>query len=170
MDVDLSTDLGASADLLAPLLEGRADVVIGSRLAPGRRRSPAGATREVISRSYNILLRGLAGPRHLRRPVRLQGDPPRCRWRHCWTVVQDDGWFFDTELLYHARRSRLAIHEVPVRWVEDTDSRVQILATVREDLQGIHRLRRARRRPPSVARTASSLTAGLVAAPSRRTA
>ncbi len=167
MDVDLSTDLSALGDLLAPLLEGRADVTIGSRLAPGAEVT-RGLRREVISRSYNILLRaslglGISDAQCGFKAIRREVLTPLL------DLVQDDSWFFDTELLYHARRSRLAIHEVPVRWVEDTDSRVQILATVREDLQGIHRLRRARRRPPSVARAASPLTAAL-ARPSRRTA
>ncbi len=168
MDVDLSTDLSALGDLLTPLLEGRADVMIGSRLAPGAEVT-RGLRRELISRSYNILLRGSLG---------LGISDAQCGFKAIrrdvltplLDLVQDDAWFFDTELLYHARRSRLAIHEVPVRWVEDTDSRVQILTTMREDLQGIHRLRRARRRPPLVARAGSPLNAGLLSRPSRRTA
>ena len=57
--------------------------------------------------------------------------------------MQDESWFFDTELLYLAQRNKLAIHEVPVRWVDDPDSRVDIIATAREDLRGIRRLRAA---------------------------
>ncbi len=57
--------------------------------------------------------------------------------------VRDDQWFFDTELLYLAQRSKLSIHEVPVRWVEDPDSRVDIVATALEDLRGVARLRRS---------------------------
>jgi len=168
MDVDLSTDLSSLGDLLVPLLEGRADVVIGSRLAPGAEVT-RGLRREVISRSYNILLRTSLG---------LGISDAQCGFKAArrevlvplLDLVEDDSWFFDTELLYHARRSRLAIREVPVRWVEDTDSRVQILATAREDLRGIQRLRRARRRPPSAARAGSLLTPALAARPSRRTA
>lgn len=40
----------------------------------------------------------------------------------------DTGWFFDTELLVLAERTGLRIHEVPVDWVDDLDSRV-IIAT-----------------------------------------
>jgi putative flippase GtrA len=57
-------------------------------------------------------------------------------------LVEDDGWFFDTELLVLAERSGLRIHEVPVDWVDDTDSRVKIVSTVRQDLRGIVRLSR----------------------------
>ena len=56
--------------------------------------------------------------------------------------VEDDEWFFDTELLCLAQRAKLAIREVPVQWVEDSDSRVDILATALRDLRGVMRLRR----------------------------
>ena len=43
-------------------------------------------------------------------------------------LVEDTGWFFDTELLVLAERAGLRIHEVPVDWVDDPDSRVDIVA------------------------------------------
>ena len=55
-------------------------------------------------------------------------------------MVQDDGWFFDTELLVLAERAGLRIHEVPVDWVDDPDSRVDVWRTARDDLRGIARL------------------------------
>ncbi len=143
VDVDLSTDLSALPQLLAPLLAGTADVAIGTRLAPGARVTRS-RKRELISRAYNIVLRlalqvgfsdaqcGFkAGRRAVIQPL-LDG-------------VRDDGWFFDTELLYLAQRGRLSIHEVPVTWVEDRDSRVAIVRTALEDLRGVRRLRRAER-------------------------
>jgi glycosyltransferase involved in cell wall biosynthesis len=143
MDVDLSTDLSALGELVLPLLQGRGDLAIGSRLAPGAQVT-RGLERELISRCYNLLLHVLlgtgfsdaqcgfkAGRREVMQP--LLDD------------VQDEAWFFDTELLYLAQRRKLAIHEVPVRWVEDPDSRVEIVATAREDLRGILRLRSADR-------------------------
>src|SRR5664280_349969 len=56
-------------------------------------------------------------------------------------LVEDTGWFFDTELLVLAERSGLRIHEVPVDWVDDLDSRVHLLATAWGDLRGVLRLR-----------------------------
>jgi glycosyltransferase involved in cell wall biosynthesis len=152
MDVDLSTDLSALAELLEPLLEGRGDIAIGSRLAPGSEVT-RGLKRELISRSYNVLLRVLlnaafsdaqCGFKAGRREViqALLGD------------VEDDAWFFDTELLCLAQRAKLSIHEVPVRWVDDPDSRVDILATAREDLRGVMRLRTATRRTQAPQRPA----------------
>ena len=56
--------------------------------------------------------------------------------------MRDDAWFFDTELLVLAERMRLRIHEVPVDWVDDPDSRVAIVATAVANLRGVARLRR----------------------------
>jgi hypothetical protein len=55
-------------------------------------------------------------------------------------LTQDTGWFFDTELLVLAERAGLRIHEVPVDWVDDLDSRVDIVATAVADLRGMARL------------------------------
>jgi glycosyltransferase involved in cell wall biosynthesis len=150
MDVDLSTDLGALPGLLIPLLEERADVAIGSRLATGAQVT-RGIKRELISRSYNLLLRMSLG---------VGFSDAQCGFKAArreaaqalLAEVEDDGWFFDTELLYRAEQRGLEIHEVPVRWVDDPDSRVAILATVRADLEGIRRLRRDRERGETGAR------------------
>jgi glycosyltransferase involved in cell wall biosynthesis len=141
MDVDLSTELSALPSLLVPLLQGRADLAIGSRLASGAQVT-RGIKRELISRAYNIILRAGLG---------VGFSDAQCGFKaarrellaELLARVEDDSWFFDTELLYCAERCKLSIHEVPVRWVDDPDSRVDIFATAREDLRGIRRLRRA---------------------------
>jgi glycosyltransferase involved in cell wall biosynthesis len=140
MDVDLSTDLAALEDLLLPLLQARGDITIGSRLAPGARVT-RGMRRELISRAYNLLLHMLLG---------VGFSDAQCGFKAARREVidallddvEDESWFFDTELLYLAQRRKFAIREIPVRWIEDDDSRVDIIATAREDLQGIMRLRR----------------------------
>jgi putative flippase GtrA len=58
-------------------------------------------------------------------------------------LVEDSGWFFDTELLVLAERAGLRIAEVPVDWIDDPDSRVDIVATALADLRGVARLGRA---------------------------
>jgi hypothetical protein len=55
-------------------------------------------------------------------------------------LVRDEEWFFDTELLMLAQRRCMRIHEVPVDWVEDLDSRVAIVPTALADLRGVARL------------------------------
>ena len=58
-------------------------------------------------------------------------------------LVEDGGWFFDTELLVLAQRAGLRIHEVPVDWVDDADSRVDVVATAIADLKGVWRMGRS---------------------------
>ncbi len=137
MDVDLSTDLDALLPLVAPLLSGHSDVAIGSRLAAGAR-VVRGPKREVISRSYNLLLRatlhnGFSDAQCGFKAVR--GDVAHA----LLPLIEDDGWFFDTELLVLAEHNGLRIHEVPVDWVDDPDSRVDVASTARDDLKGIWR-------------------------------
>lgn len=57
-------------------------------------------------------------------------------------MVADTGWFFDTELLVLAEHVGMRIHEVPVDWVDDPDSRVDALPTAIADLKGVWRLTR----------------------------
>ncbi len=138
MDVDLSTDLRALLPLVAPLLSGHSDVAIGTRLASGAR-VVRGPKRELISRSYNVILRTALRARFSDaqcgfKAVRREALPGLL------DAVRDNGWFFDTELLVLAQRRGLRIHEVPVDWVDDPDSRVAIVKTAVDDLRGVARL------------------------------
>ena len=140
MDVDLSTDLSALMPLVAPLISGHSDVAIGSRLAASSR-VVRGPKREFVSRSYNLILRGVLGARFTDAQCgfkALRADVARQLLPH----VADTGWFFDTELLVIAERAGLRIHEVPVDWVDDPDSRVDLAGTAAADLRGIWRMRR----------------------------
>jgi glycosyltransferase involved in cell wall biosynthesis len=143
MDVDLSTDLRALLPLVAPLLSGHSDLAIGTRLARGARVS-RGPKREFISRSYNHLLHAA---------LHAHFSDAQCGFkaaradvvRDLLPEVRDDGWFFDTELLVLAERRGLRTHEVPVDWVDDPDSRVDIMKTALGDLRGVARLAAASR-------------------------
>jgi len=138
MDVDLSTSLSALVPLVAPLLSGHRDIAIGTRLARGSH-VVRGPKRELISRAYNLFLKlslrgrfsdAQCGFKALRREAAQQLLP----------LVQDDEWFFDTELLITAERLGLRMSEVPVDWVDDPDSRVKILHTAISDLRGVWRI------------------------------
>ena len=139
MDVDLSTDLNALLPLVAPLLSGHSDVAIGTRLARGAR-VIRGPKRELISRGYNLLLRTLMGARFSDAQCGFKAIR-RDQARALLPLTRDTGWFFDTELLVLAERAGLRIHEVPVDWIDDLDSRVDIIATALADLRGMARLR-----------------------------
>jgi putative flippase GtrA len=138
MDVDLSTGLEALLPLVAPLVSGHSDLAIGTRLASGSR-VVRGPKRELISRAYNRLL-------HL--ALRTRFSDAQCGFKAgrretiaaLLPEVDDEAWFFDTELLVLAEHRGLRIHEVPVDWVDDPDSRVAIVRTARDDLLGVLRL------------------------------
>ncbi len=138
MDVDLSTDLRALLPLVAPLLSGHSDVAIGTRLARSAR-VVRGPKRELISRTYNALL-------HM--TLRARFSDAQCGFKAVRAdllptllpEVKDESWFFDTELLVRAQRRGLRIHEVPVDWIDDPDSRVSIVRTAVDDLRGVARL------------------------------
>jgi glycosyltransferase involved in cell wall biosynthesis len=111
MDVDLSTDLAAVLPLVAPLVSGHSDVAIGTRLQRSSR-VVRGPKREFISRCYNMLLHSMLRAK-----------------------------FSDAQLLVLAERSGLRIHEVPVDWIDDADSRVDVVDTAMKDLRGVGRIR-----------------------------
>lgn len=141
MDVDLSTDLNALLPLVAPLVSRHSELAIGTRLDASSRvvRRPK---REIISRCYNLLLKTT---------LRAGFSDAQCGFKAMRTevarellpLVRDGEWFFDTELLVLAERAGLRIHEVPVDWIDDPDSRVDIVDTARKDLSGIWRLTKA---------------------------
>lgn len=141
MDVDLSTDLNALLPLIAPLISGHSDLAIGTRLAPAAR-VVRGPKREFISRCYNLILKASLQARFSDAQCGFKAIRTEVA-RELLPLVQDGEWFFDTELLVIAERAGLRIHEVPVDWIDDPDSRVDIIDTARKDLQGVWRVGRA---------------------------
>jgi hypothetical protein len=129
------------------LLSRHSEVAIGTRLAPGSRVT-RGHKREFISRSYNRLLRTA---------LRAEFSDAQCGFKavradvipELLSVVVDNGWFFDTELLITAQRRGMRIHEVPVDWIDDPDSRVDLLATALGNLRGIARFMSTRAPEPA---------------------
>ena len=139
MDVDLSTDLAALLPLARAVLEEGYDVASGSRMTRGSQITRS-LRRETTSRGFIFLIKLLflsrlsdtqCGFKALARQA-AQELVPR---------VENEEWFFDTELLLLAEKGGYRIKEVPVRWVEDPDSRVAVLKTVVEDLRGLLRMR-----------------------------
>lgn len=137
-DVDLSTGLTGVLPLVAPLVSGHSDLAIGSRLSSASVVA-RGPKREIISRCYNLLLRIVFA-------VRFRDA--QCGFKAARTdvvkallpAVQDDAWFFDTELLLIAEFNGLRVHEVPVDWIDDPDSRVDVRSTAVADLRGVWRM------------------------------
>ncbi|MCU1361988.1 MAG: glycosyltransferase, partial [Ilumatobacteraceae bacterium] len=141
MDVDLSTGLDALLPLVAPLITGHSDLAIGSRLAPGATVA-RGPRREIISRTYNVILRVVFANRFRDAQCGFKAIRTDIA-RRLVPAVEDDGWFFDTELLLLAEHNGLRVHEVPVDWVDDPDSRVHVSRTAADDLRGVWRVGRS---------------------------
>jgi glycosyltransferase involved in cell wall biosynthesis len=139
MDVDLSTSLDCLLPLVAPLVSGHSLIAIGSRLAHGAKVKRQWK-REAISRCYNLMIKLVFGPvfsdaqcgfKAIRKDLLLQ----------LLGQIENNEWFFDSEMLLLAEHNKIRIHEVPVDWVEDLDTRVNIKRTVMEDLKGLTRMR-----------------------------
>jgi glycosyltransferase involved in cell wall biosynthesis len=138
-DVDLSTELAALPKLVKGILVDGYDLGTGSRLLPTSR-TVRSWKREIISRAYNVIVRlvlrtsfsdAQCGFKVLSRRV-VQDIVPE---------VEDQAWFFDTELLVLAEKRGYRLQDLAVEWIEDDDSRVKIVRTAWEDLKGVARLR-----------------------------
>jgi glycosyltransferase involved in cell wall biosynthesis len=141
-DVDLSTELEAFSRLFRAIIDESYDLAIGSRLAKTSQTTRS-FRRELISRAYNQILKSVlhvgfsdaqTGFKAITRDVADEVLP----------LVKDESWFLDTELLVLSERLGYRIADIPVRWVEDDDSRVKIVRTAWDDLKGVIRLRRAK--------------------------
>lgn len=161
MDVDLSAGLEAFPALIAGLAAGDYDVATGSRLLADSRVTRSWK-REVISRSYNLRVRGAFGTTFSDAQCGFKAITHQAA-RALLTLVEDTGWFLDTELLVLAEKRGYRVFDLPIRWVEDGDSRVRVFRTAIEDLKGLIRLKRrlarggydAHKLAPRAARTAA---------------
>lgn len=141
MDLDFSTDLKHLDEAFAALADG-VDVVNGSRLAAGARVRGRSLRRAITSRAFNMLLRtylrtsvtdGMCGFKFMTAEAAVEAMA---------NGAISDGWFFATEVLVAAESSGLRIHEIPVQWTDDPDSRVKIGKLSREYLREMRSLKR----------------------------
>ncbi len=139
MDIDLSTDLRFFPRLIDEIRKG-ADLAYGSRLKKGSRTTRS-FFREVLSRGYNLLVKLSLG---------VMINDTQCGFKAIKKDVyeklrpylHDNEWFFDTEMLVFADYEGFRLAEVPVRWVEDGDSKVDISDTIITYLRKLMKLRR----------------------------
>ncbi|MBI3976741.1 MAG: glycosyltransferase family 2 protein [Chloroflexi bacterium] len=141
MDVDLSTDLSALRPMIDALASGY-DVATGSRLMKGAQITRS-VRREIISRIYNLMVKALFFTRFSDAQCGFKGLTRRAV-RELIPLVQDQTWFFDSELLILAEKKGYRIFEVPIKWDDDPDSRVKIVRTAVDDIRGLLRVRFSR--------------------------
>ena len=139
MDLDLSTDIEIIPRFLDEIDNGY-DFVIGSRLIKGSKVIGRSLKREIISRSYSKIFRFF---------LSVNFYDAQCGFKFAKKEAvlkildncKDEGWFFDTEILYKAEKNNLSICELPVTWIDDPDTKVNIISTIIKDLMGLVRLR-----------------------------
>ena len=109
-----------------PALEAGAAIAIGSREAPGAERIGEPFKRHFVGRVFNLLVRWLVLPG-------IQDT--QCGFK-CFTAAAAEavfpkqtleGWSFDVEILVIARQLGLRVQEVPLTWVYDAGSRVNMM-------------------------------------------
>jgi glycosyltransferase involved in cell wall biosynthesis len=139
MDVDLSTEIEAFPALIRAIAEEGYDLATGSRLARGAR-TMRSFKREFISRCYNLIIKTIMWTKFSDAQCGFKAISRRA----CDVLVplvQNNEWFFDTELLILAEKKGYRIKDIPVRWIEDPDTRVKLAKTISEDMRGLWRLR-----------------------------
>jgi prepilin-type N-terminal cleavage/methylation domain-containing protein len=138
MDIDLATDLDDWPSLINPLIEGRADLVIGNRRHVGSR-----VSRRPARRFFSVIFHLLAGYALGVRALDLQcgfkaiGGNAALLLRDC----RENEWLFDAELIALAERSTLRVMEVPVRWTESQQSTVLPIRDAWRSLASLVRIR-----------------------------
>ena len=140
MDVDLSTKLVHLPELLHSIAHGGYHVATGSRLMRESKTSRS-FKREATSRIYNVLVKAVLFTKFSDAQCGFKAVS-RKAVEEIVPQIEDQSWFFDTELLVLAEKQGYAIKDIPVEWIEDDDSRVKIVKTAWEDIKGIARLRR----------------------------
>ena len=142
MDVDLSTGLEAFPALIGAIAEGGYELAAGSRLMAGSRVKRS-LKRRLLTRGYSLIIKTL---------FRTRFSDAQCGFkavradvaRVLIPLIEDNNWFFDTEMLILAEKAGYRVKDVPVAWVEDMDTRVNVPKTIGEDLRGLTRMRRRR--------------------------
>lgn len=159
-DADNKTPI-SEYDKFAPLLQHGADLVIGSRaMRDSRIERPQPWYRRIGSRGFAVFMHAAVG---LRGIVDTQcgfkffrGDVARDLFRH----QKIDGYMFDVEILYIARQRGYRVEQVPVRWRDDGDSRLNLVSgnikNVRDVLSIRWRHRQLRERASDLASGAIS--------------
>lgn len=140
MDVDLSTDLSALPVLINAIVNESYDISVGSRLMKGAQVKRC-LKREIISHLYNLFVKMVLFTRFSDAQCGFKAVSREVVTRIV-PRIEDQSWFFDTELLVLAEKQGYRIKDIPVVWNEDDDSRVKIVRTAWDDIRGVLRLRR----------------------------
>jgi glycosyltransferase involved in cell wall biosynthesis len=139
MDVDLSTDLKYLKPLTDTIEEGY-DISFGTRHQKDSKLERS-VKRDILSKGYNYLLKvflnfpyndAQCGFKAINKQVAKELVPG----------IENNEWFFDTELLIKGLHFGYRLKPIPVEWIEDKGSTVKIKKTVENYLRNIFRVRK----------------------------
>ena len=139
MDVDLSTGLEAFPLLISAIAEEGYALAVGSRLLP-QSQVKRSLGRRVLTRSYKLIIKAMLWTRFSDAQCGFKAARADVA-RLLIPLIEDNNWFFDTEMLILAEKAGYRVKDVPVVWVEDFDTRVNVPKTIAEDLLGLGRMR-----------------------------
>jgi glycosyltransferase involved in cell wall biosynthesis len=139
MDLDLSTDLIHLPNILKKLQEGY-DIAVGSRLARGAKVEGRTWLRELTSRTLNFIFIQLF--------FHTNFTDAQCGFKgvtknvvkNLLPKIEDNGWFFDGEMLIVGEKSGYKIYDEPVHWVDNPGSTVRLISTIWGDILSMKRL------------------------------
>jgi uncharacterized protein (TIRG00374 family) len=128
LDTDLATDMRHLEELIESVRTGDADIATGSRWIPGHE-ADRPMNRSIPSRGFNVLARLV-----LRSTLRDHQCGFKAFDREALLAiledVEDDHWFWDTEVLVRAQRAGHDVQEFPVEWTPKDDTSVDLIRDV----------------------------------------
>ncbi|ELZ27252.1 hypothetical protein C474_17939 [Halogeometricum pallidum JCM 14848] len=127
-DTDLATDMDHLEELVERVRSGRYDVATGSRWMPGRV-ADRPAKRGVPSRAFNLLVRLFLGSSLRDHQCGFKAFS-REVFEDLRSQVEDNHWFWDTEMLVRAQRAGYRVDEFPVQWTPKGDTKVDLVRDV----------------------------------------
>lgn len=134
-DIDLATDINALKGLFTSIINGNANISVGSRYIEGAQTKRT-IDRLIYSKVYIFLVR-------LFFPTKIKDF--QCGFKaidkktalEILPLVKDKEWFFDTELLLIAEKNGFKIKEVPVQWQENPDTKVNFIKTIYDYIRNL---------------------------------
>ncbi|MCD2198507.1 flippase-like domain-containing protein [Halobacterium sp. KA-4] len=127
-DTDLATDMRHLEELIESVRSGDADVATGSRWIPGEQ-ADRPAKRGIPSRGFNLAVRTLLGSDLRDHQCGFKAFS-REAFESLVDEVEDEHWFWDTEMLVRAQRRGFTVAEFPVDWTPKGDSKVDLVRDV----------------------------------------
>lgn len=138
MDIDLSTKLESFPKIVNAILKDGYDLAVGSRLLLRSKIYKRPIYREILSRGLNIIIKIMFYTKFSDAQCGFKALSGKRK--KMLSLIKDDKWFFDSELLIVAEKSNLKIYEEPVVWVDNPGSTVRVIGTVTGDFLGLLRL------------------------------